>query len=334
MVTSKNGACLWRGLIPVLAGVCALMAGATTAGARDQPGVPPGAPAPWIFPTYPVEGPYGPYSDLVPNSGQVSTADTSYAQLPRSPYRFAPPPVYPANPTVPSYSPAYALPPPAPANTQHPVTPPLPPEQYAESATPAPVTTAPVRTTPVRQTAAVESTDAGNGAASESENRYPNPLLGVITQAEIGFAYHDAGVFGRHKEPGGDVDGEIRFLPIEWLDFMASPRPHIGFHANTSGGTNQIFTGITWEFWFWDNFSIDPSFGLSFNDACCLDHGPPVDSKQLGSHVLFREAVDLGWNFSGPHSVSILLDHVSHGHILAHENEGMDTLGLRYGYRF
>lgn len=175
--------------------------------------------------------------------------------------------------------------------------------------------------------------ETGDEGESESDNKYPNPLLGIITQAEIGMAYHDAGVFGRNKEPGADVDGEIRFLPIDWLDFMASPRPHFGFHVNTSGATNQIFTGITWEFWFWDNFFIDPSFGLSFNDDCCLDHGP-TNTKQLGSHVLFREAVDLGWNFSGPHSVSILLDHVSHGHILGSENEGLDTLGVRYGYRF
>ncbi|MFZ0693989.1 MAG: acyloxyacyl hydrolase, partial [Alphaproteobacteria bacterium] len=57
-------------------------------------------------------------------------------------------------------------------------------------------------------------------------------------------------------------------------------------------------------------------------------------TKQLGSNVLSREAVELGWNFYGPHSVSILLDHVSQGHILAKENEGMNTLGLQYGYRF
>lgn len=305
-----------------------LLVGIDPADSQGQPGSLPAAPAARTFPTYPVEGPYGPYSDLVPNTGQMSTANTPYEQLPRSSYPYAPPPAYPAYPTVPSYTPAYTPPPSAPAGAVYPVATSPAPAQYAQSATPARVAGAPVRQ------AAIESLDTGNGPASESENRYPNPLLGIITQAEIGFAYHDAGVFGRHKEPGGDFDGEIRFLPIEWLDFMASPRPHLGIHVNTSGATNQIFTGITWEFWFWDNFFIDPSFGLSFNDACCLDHGPPADSKQLGSHVLFREAVDLGWNFSGPHSVSILLDHVSHGHILASENEGMDTLGIRYGYRF
>jgi len=311
--------CLGWGVWCALAGAGALVAGAPLAAAqqRQQPAPPPAR-------TYPVEGPYGPYSDLVPNAGQESSANTPFAQLPRGPapypygrYPAYPPPPAPAYPAVPSYTPALTPPPPAqPAYSQYPAPTPPPPEHA--------VAAAPARPRP--QLAAAER--------GEGENpHYGEPLLGIITQMQVGILRHDAGVFGRHKEPGTDIDGEIRFLPISWLDFMASPRPHIGFHYNLNGATNQIFAGITWEFWFWDNFFIDPSFGLSFNDDCCLDGGP-TDTKQLGSHVLFREAVDLGWNFYGRHSISILLDHVSHGHILASENEGLDSLGVRYGYRF
>ncbi len=55
--------------------------------------------------------------------------------------------------------------------------------------------------------------------------------------------------------------------------------------------------------------------------------------KQLGSRLLLRIPFEIGYSISYHHRISLAFDHVSNAY-LASPNEGMDTLGLRYGYRF
>jgi hypothetical protein len=54
----------------------------------------------------------------------------------------------------------------------------------------------------------------------------------------------------------------------------------------------------------------------------------------FGSRVLFRGGVEVGVYISQDSSISLLLDHMSHGELLASENEGLDHIGLRYGIGF
>jgi lipid A 3-O-deacylase len=376
-----------RSSLFALAALCAAAPWAVRA--QDLPSYPPPAPAQapaqaprpaYATRSYPVEGPYGPYSDLMPYSGQSTAGSTPFAHLPGGggpDYAIGTEPGYVPPPPMPNYGPVpnYMPPPPTPlyssmpmatlseqpappgmspapsyapppAYSPPPAYAPSPPPAYAPPAAPAyapsaansapgyaPPPGAPVYTPPPVQTAATDQNE-NVAAASDEDQHYGQPLLGYISMVELGVANHDDNsIFARKKEPGVDFGGEIRFLPIDWLDFMASPRPNIGFHINNKNATNQVYTGIVWEFWFFKDFFVDPAFGLSFNDNHHLAGGPPK-TKQLGSNVLFREAVELGWNFYGPHSVSVLLDHISQGHILAKENEGMNTLGLQYGYRF
>ncbi|MCG6910103.1 MAG: acyloxyacyl hydrolase [Deltaproteobacteria bacterium] len=57
------------------------------------------------------------------------------------------------------------------------------------------------------------------------------------------------------------------------------------------------------------------------------------DKKALGSRLLFRIPVELGLFITDHHGLSIMLDHVSNAY-LASPNEGLDTIGFRYTYRF
>ncbi|MGD9261841.1 MAG: acyloxyacyl hydrolase, partial [Desulfobacterales bacterium] len=57
------------------------------------------------------------------------------------------------------------------------------------------------------------------------------------------------------------------------------------------------------------------------------------DKKSLGTRLLFRIPFEFGYQLTRHHSLSLMFDHISNAY-LANENEGMDTLGLRYGYRF
>ena len=57
------------------------------------------------------------------------------------------------------------------------------------------------------------------------------------------------------------------------------------------------------------------------------------DRKELGTRVLFREAIEIGYRFQEHHALSLRFDHISNAS-LADNNEGLDTLGVVYGYSF
>ncbi len=57
------------------------------------------------------------------------------------------------------------------------------------------------------------------------------------------------------------------------------------------------------------------------------------DKKALGSRLLFRIPIEVGYAMNRHHRLSIAFAHVSNAY-LADPNEGLDTLGFRYSYRF
>ena len=80
-----------------------------------------------------------------------------------------------------------------------------------------------------------------------------------------------------------------------------------------------------------DGLFLDASLGGSAHNGK-LDTTDP-DRKSLGSPVLFRESLELGYRFAEVHSLSVMLDHISNAD-LADRNEGLDTLGIRCGLKF
>ena len=58
-----------------------------------------------------------------------------------------------------------------------------------------------------------------------------------------------------------------------------------------------------------------------------------LSTKELGCTLLFRFGVDAGYRFNRHHALMLHLDHISNANICEH-NDGMETLGLRYGYTF
>ncbi len=58
-----------------------------------------------------------------------------------------------------------------------------------------------------------------------------------------------------------------------------------------------------------------------------------VDRKALGSRVLFHIPFEIGLRFNERHSISIYFEHTSNANTRAN-NEGLDDIGIRYGYRF
>lgn len=153
-----------------------------------------------------------------------------------------------------------------------------------------------------------------------------------IDEIRFGALYHDLGVWGGSSNEGGlDVNAELVFSPSLEL-FRGIVRPNLGFSLNTTGDTSKIYGGAVWNYRWPKGYFVDLAAGLAVHNGE-TDGGDVANKNQLGSPVLFRLAIETGYAFGRHHLISIMFDHISNGY-LTEPNEGLDTLGLRYGYRF
>jgi len=150
-------------------------------------------------------------------------------------------------------------------------------------------------------------------------------------EVRLGGFIHDEGPFSRNEEDGFDINLEILFPSPGLLEFLSSPRPHIGVTVNTEGDTSQAYFGLSWEWEFWGNWFAGFSLGGAVHDGELETNR--IDRKELGCRLLFRESVEFGHRFAGRHGISLFLEHVSNAYI-CDANEGLENFGVRYGYRF
>lgn len=161
---------------------------------------------------------------------------------------------------------------------------------------------------------------------------------GIIDRLKLGVLDHDIGIGGHHKEPGADVNAEVQFTSPTFLKWIWAPRPHLGTDINTDGKTSQFYAGLTWTilnfpgvFKSDDAIFLDGSLGGAVHDGHLRGGGS--NDKQLGSRVLFRESLEVGYQFVPHQSVSVFADHISDAGLTS-QNQGISNLGVRYGYAF
>ena len=203
-----------------------------------------------------------------------------------------------------------------------------PPTDTAASAQPAmPVSP------PAPQAQAQAQTQTQTQTAAQTAAREPDGdgLGGFLSELRIGVLAHDVGAFGRKKEEGTDINAEVLFTSPEFLEIVFSPRPHLGITVNTGDDTSQVYAGLTWDWTFWDPFFVEGTLGFAVHDG--ETDIESREKKALGCKLLFRESVSLGAHFLDQHSLSMSLAHMSNAK-LCEKNEGLDTFGIRYGYRF
>lgn len=155
----------------------------------------------------------------------------------------------------------------------------------------------------------------------------------IISEIRVGYLAHDIDAVSFNREDGHDINAELLFHSpdISFFKTVGSPRPHLGVSANTKGDTSHAYTGLTWQ-WEWSrDFFFEAMAGGSVHDGNInLERS---DRKALGSRVLFRLGVALGYNITSYINISIMFDHISNAYLKS-ANEGLDTIGLRIGYRF
>jgi lipid A 3-O-deacylase len=154
-----------------------------------------------------------------------------------------------------------------------------------------------------------------------------------IAEARVGILAHDVpGLWSRFnletRKP--DINGEIILSPE--LAFLGGRiRPALGGTWNTHGGTSKAYVDARWEY----QTRVGIFFGLGLGAAVHNGYlGPTsVDHKALGSRVLFHIPIELGYRFDGGQTVSLYFEHTSNGYTQTY-NEGLDSIGLRYGFKF
>ena len=154
-----------------------------------------------------------------------------------------------------------------------------------------------------------------------------------IYEAKFGVLYHDvSGLWsGFRLETGGvDINGELMFAPA--LPVLGGAiRPVIGGTYNTDGYTSKVYAGARWQIDLPHNFYFGVGLGAAVHDGHLVPDA--LDRKALGGRWLFHIPAEIGYRFDLHHSLSIYFEHMSNGNTRAY-NEALDSIGVRYGYRF
>ncbi len=170
------------------------------------------------------------------------------------------------------------------------------------------------------------------------EDKVAKNFMGLY-EVKQGILAHDRGWFGKNREGfGPDYNFELMFNSPKILKKIWSPKPVLGLTQTSTGGSSLYYGGITWDANITKNWFVTGTTGIAYtNGLSKLPKGQvPTGDKQIqfGSKWLHRGAIELGWNFYGNDTISLMFSHVSHGSMLDDKNHGMDEFGIRYGYRF
>jgi lipid A 3-O-deacylase len=154
---------------------------------------------------------------------------------------------------------------------------------------------------------------------------------GLISEIRAGASAHDEGAFSDMKESGIDVNGEILFGDTGWFGENWQLRPNIGMNINTRGETNQGYLGMVATRRIFGFIFVELGVGGALHDGK-LDTTDP-DRRSLGCRVLFHIQGDIGVELGEHWRLMAHADHMSNAN-LCDRNEGLETAGVRLGYRF
>ncbi len=170
----------------------------------------------------------------------------------------------------------------------------------------------------------------------------------IFSEIRIGFLMHDYGPFSSSEEDGIDGNIEMLFAPQNTFSFISSPRPQVGISYNSAGDTSYAYGGLYWEWSFWREWFAGISLAGMLHDGHLVGDKGGKSRKSLGCRILFREAINIGYRFKKHHAIMAHFDHNSNASLCKKNtrdgsaegrhtvvlNEGLESLGIRYGYLF
>ncbi|WP_372677782.1 acyloxyacyl hydrolase [Desulfosarcina sp.] len=160
----------------------------------------------------------------------------------------------------------------------------------------------------------------------------PSPT-GPVRALRVGMLAHDVdGLWsGESKEEGPDLCIEVIFNRPLFHLLTATAYPEAGVSLNTQGDTSKMYGGFLLRWEPESSFFFSTGLGLALHDG--QRHSDSANRKALGSRVLFRIPIEIGYAVNYHHRIMLAFAHASNAG-LASPNEGLDTLGLVYEYRY
>jgi lipid A 3-O-deacylase len=161
----------------------------------------------------------------------------------------------------------------------------------------------------------------------------PTLAGGLIDEVKIGVLAHDVPDLwsGFQAEPdSADINVEAIFSPS--IAFLGGTiRPALGASINTQGYTSNVYLDARWQLEMNCGVFLGLGVGGTVHDGQLELKN--ADEKALGSRILFHIPAEIGYRFDAHNSLSAYFEHMSNAYTVD-PNEGMDRLGVRYGYRF
>ena len=161
-----------------------------------------------------------------------------------------------------------------------------------------------------------------------------------IDEARVGLTAQGFGGWAPDFEQGAGINLELLVKSPDFLSAIGSPRPLIGANIATDGdATSQFYAGFEWKTYFAPRFFAAGMLGGAIHNGETDPFDPIADANRasttqfLGCRALFRLGADIGYDITSRVSASIHWSHISNAG-LCDENEGLDNLGARIGYRF
>jgi lipid A 3-O-deacylase len=168
-----------------------------------------------------------------------------------------------------------------------------------------------------------------------------------VSEVHVGVMAHNICVTdckNANKEDGPAVEFEVSFDSPGFLNWAGSPKPYLVASVNVAGETSFGGIGLEWRWNFADGWALEPGVGYVVHDGETVNpfaNGTPEslafsnEHVLLGSRDLFRTSLGLTRDFDGPWEGQVFFSHLSHGQIIGEgRNQGMDQLGVRFGYQF
>lgn len=125
-------------------------------------------------------------------------------------------------------------------------------------------------------------------------------------------------------ERGADIQLGYRFGSI-----VGTPLQPYAFGAlNSAGQTSYAAVGLSAKFG--HGLYVRPGLGIAIHTGSAAKFQIPGSGRiQFGSRILFEPELGIGTQVSSRLSIEASWVHMSHAQLFAHQNPGIDNLGVR-----
>jgi lipid A 3-O-deacylase len=157
----------------------------------------------------------------------------------------------------------------------------------------------------------------------------------LLQSVKLGILAHDvpdlwSGSQLETSAPDLNIEAQLKpALAMPW----GSIRPVIGGSINTGGGTSHGYVDARWQADGDYGMFYGLGIGAAIHDGELGGPGSDPGKKWLGSRVLLHFPFEIGLHLNANHDVSLYFEHTSNAYTKIY-NEGLDRIGIRYGYRF